>query len=209
MPHDVTGAVVVPLAGLAAMATVAEQPTPLRASLLAVLAGVLILALAAWSNGSATAQSSAEVISFYLATYLLMTLGVFFVLAQIRIQRGGEAISDFNGLGKTNPQLAIAMTVLLAALAGVPLTAGFIGKFLVFSLAVDAGLWWGVAIAFIAAAAGFYYYLNVVRAMWWAAPAEGDKAIVLPPISKACIAVLTIATVVLGFLPQPIWALLR
>jgi NADH-quinone oxidoreductase subunit N len=171
-------------------------------------AGFLILALAAWSNGSATAQSSAEVVSFYLATYLLMTLGVFFVLAQIRIQRGGEAISDFNGLGKTNPLLATAMTVLLAALAGVPLTAGFIGKFLVFSLAVDAGLWWGVGIGFIAAAAGFYYYLNVVRAMWWAAPAE-DKAIVLPTISKACIAGLTIATLVLGFLPQPIWALLR
>ncbi|MES2477272.1 MAG: NADH-quinone oxidoreductase subunit N [Verrucomicrobiota bacterium] len=171
-------------------------------------AGFLILALAAWSEGSATAQSSAEVVSFYLATYLLMTLGVFFVLAQIRIQRDGEAISDFNGLGKTNPQLAIALTILLAALAGVPLTAGFIGKFLVFSLAVDAGLWWGVGIGFIAAAAGFYYYLNVVRAMWWAAPND-DKAIVLPPISKACIAVLTVAVVVLGFLPQPIWALLK
>ncbi len=171
-------------------------------------AGFLILALAAWSNGSATAQSSTQVVSFYLATYLLMTLGVFFVLAQVRIQRGGEAISDFNGLGKTNPLLATAMTVLLAALAGVPLTAGFIGKFLVFSIAVQAGLWWGVGIGFIAAAAGFYYYLNVVRAMWWAAPTE-EKAIVLPPISKVCIAVLTVATIVLGFLPQPIWALLK
>ncbi len=172
-------------------------------------AGFLLLALAAWSKGSATAQSSVEVISFYLATYLLMTLGVFFVLAQIRIQRGGEAISDFNGLGKTNPLLAIAMTVLLAALAGVPLTAGFIGKFLVFSIAVEAGLWWGVGIAFIAAAAGFYYYLNVVRVMWWIAPEASDKSIVLPPISKVCITVLTVATLVLGFLPQPIWALLK
>jgi len=171
-------------------------------------AGFLILALAAWSKGSATSQSSAEVISFYLATYLLMTLGVFFVLAQVRIQRNGENISDFNGLGKTNPQLALALTVLLAALAGVPLTAGFIGKFLVFSLAVESGLWWGVGIGFIAAAAGFYYYLNVVRAMWWAAPSDG-KAIVLPPISKYCIGALTIAVLVLGFIPQPIWALLR
>ncbi len=171
-------------------------------------AGFLILALAAWKPETDLSEGSAKVVSFYLATYLLMTLGVFFILAQVRIQRDGENISDFNGLGKTNPQLALALTVLLAALAGVPLTAGFIGKFLVFTLAVEAKLWWGVGIGFIAAAAGFYYYLNVVRAMWWAAPAT-DKAIVLPPISKICIAVLTIATLVLGFWPQPIWALLK
>jgi NADH-quinone oxidoreductase subunit N len=171
-------------------------------------AGFLILALAAWKTETASSLGSAQVVSFYLATYLLMTLGVFFILAQVRIQRDGEMIKDFNGLGKTNPQLALALTVLLAALAGVPLTAGFIGKFLVFSLAVEAKLWWGVGIAFIAAAAGFYYYFNVVRAMWWAAPAD-DKAIVLPPISKVCVAVLTIAVLVLGFWPQPIWALLK
>jgi NADH-quinone oxidoreductase subunit N len=171
-------------------------------------AGFLILALAAWKTESATSLGSTKVVSFYLATYLLMTLGVFFILAQVRIQRDGEMIKDFNGLGKTNPQLALALTVLLAALAGVPLTAGFIGKFLVFSLAVEAKLWWGVGIAFIAAAAGFYYYFNVVRAMWWAAPSDA-KAIVLPPISKACVAVLTIAVLVLGFWPQPIWALLK
>jgi len=172
-------------------------------------AGFLILALAAWSPETPTSEGSAKVVSFYLATYLLMTMGVFFVLAQIRIQRDGESITDFNGLGKTNPQLALALTVLLAALAGVPLTAGFIGKFLVFSLAVEAKLWWGVGIAFIAAAAGFYYYFNVVRAMWWFAPAKDSNAIVLPCISKVCIATLTVAVLVLGFWPQPIWALLK
>ena len=172
-------------------------------------AGFLLLALAAWSPETAVSQGSVKVVSFYLATYLLMTLGVFFVLAQIRIQRDGERITDFNGLGKTNPQLALALTVLLAALAGVPLTAGFLGKFLVFSLAVEAKLWVGVGVAFIAAAAGFYYYFNVIRALWWAAPADDAPAIVLPCISRICIAVLTIATLVLGFWPQPIWALLK
>lgn len=172
-------------------------------------AGFLILALAAWSPETSTSEGSAKVVSFYLATYLLMTMGVFFVLAQIRIQRDGESITDFNGLGKTNPQLALALTVLLAALAGVPLTAGFIGKFLVFSLAVEAKLWWGVGIAFIAAAAGFYYYFNVIRAMWWSAPPKDSMAIVLPRISKVCIATLTVAVLVIGFWPQPIWALLK
>ena len=170
-------------------------------------AGFLLLALAAGKSAAAD-LSSAKVVSFYLGTYLLMTLGVFFILAQVRIQRDGEMISDFNGLGKTNPQLALALTVLLAALAGVPLTAGFWGKFFVFSLAVDAKLWVGIGIAFISAAAGFYYYFNVIRAMWWSAPGK-DEVIVLPCISKVCIAVLTIAVLVIGFWPQPIWALLK
>jgi len=171
-------------------------------------AGFLLLALAAGKSETAESLSSAQVVSFYLATYLLMTLGVFFVLAQVRIQRDGEAIADFNGLGKTNPLLALALTVLLASLAGVPLTAGFLGKFFVFSLAVDAHLWMGVGVAFIAAAAGFYYYLNVVRAMWWASP--GDlQPVCLPVISKACVAILTVATLVLGIFPQTILALLK
>lgn len=172
-------------------------------------AGFLILALAAWSPETPTSEGSVKVVSFYLATYLLMTIGVFFILSQVRIQRDGENISDFNGLGRTNPQLALALTVLLAALAGVPLTAGFLGKFFVFTLAVEANLWWGVGIAFISAAAGFYYYFKVVCAIWWTSPAEGAKPIVLPCISKWCIALLTIAVLVIGFWPQPIWALLH
>lgn len=171
-------------------------------------AGFLLLALAAGTTDSATALGSAKIVSFYLATYLIMTLGVFFILAQVRIHRDGEAISDFNGLGKTNPVLALALTILLAALAGVPLTAGFIGKFFVFQAAVGAGLWVGVGVAFIAAAAGFYYYLNVVRAMWWVG--AGDQTpITLPSISKACVALLTLAALVLGIWPQPILALLN
>ena len=172
-------------------------------------AGFLILALAAGKLETATGPSSNGVVSFYLGTYLIMTLGVFFILSQIRIQRDGEAIADFNGLGKTNPALAFALTVLLAALAGVPLTAGFWGKFYVFSLAMEAHLWWPVAIAAISAAAGFYYYFKVIRAMWWTSPADDSKALVLPIITKVSVTVLSIAVIVLGFLPQPIWSLLK
>ena len=170
-------------------------------------AGFLLLALAAWKP-AAEGFGSAQVVSFYLATYLLMTLGVFFVLAQVRIHRGGEEIRDFNGLGKTNPQLALALTVLLASLAGVPLTVGFFGKFFVFQLAVEAQLWFAVAIAIIAAGAGFYYYFKVIRAMWWA-DATDTTPIVLPPLSKVCIAGLTLAVLVFGFWPQPIAMLLQ
>ena len=170
-------------------------------------AGFLLLALSAGKGESTTSLSSIQAMTFYLATYLIMTLGVFFVLAQVRIQRGGEEITDFNGLGKTNPRLALSMTILLAALAGVPLTSGFIGKFFAFSLAVDAKLWIAVGVAFIAAAAGFYYYFKTIRAMWWS-DAGTLAPVTLPPISKCCVTVLAIATLVFGIWPQPILTLI-
>lgn len=171
-------------------------------------AGFLLLALAAWTSSSENSVTSIQAVSFYLATYLIMTLGVFFVVAQVRIHRDGEAIADFNGLGKKNPALALALTILLAALAGVPLTAGFIGKFFVFSLAADSGLWIALSIAVVAAAAGFYYYFKTIRAMWWIDPSDNSK-IVIPMISKISIATLTLLTLVFGVYPQPILALLK
>ena len=171
-------------------------------------AGFLVLALAAWKGESDTSITSVNAVSFYLATYLLMTLASFFVLAQVRVQDGSDQIDAFNGLGKRNPVLAIGMTVIMAALAGVPLTAGFIGKFFVFSLAVEAGLWWGVAFAFIGAAAGFYYYFKIIRAIWWESPGDAAKPLVLPQITRACVVGLTLAVLVLGVWPQPILWLL-
>lgn len=171
-------------------------------------AGFLLLALAAWDAADVKSVTSIQAVSFYLGTYLIMTLGVFFVVAQIRIQKNGEAISDFNGLGKKNPTLALMTTVLLAALAGVPLTAGFVGKFYVFKLAADAGLWIGLGIAVVAAAAGFYYYFKTIRAMWWIEPND-DSKITLPLISKICVAGLTVLTLVLGVYPQPILDLMK
>jgi NADH-quinone oxidoreductase subunit N len=172
-------------------------------------AGFLILALAAWKPTNESGLGSAQSVSFYLATYLLMTLASFFILAQVRIQDGSEEINAFNGLGKRNPTLAIGLTLIMAALAGVPLTAGFVGKAFVFMLAVDAGLWWGVALASIGAAAGFYYYFKIIRAIWWEAPADGAKPLVLPQITRTCVVAMTVATLVLGVWPQPILWLLN
>jgi NADH-quinone oxidoreductase subunit N len=172
-------------------------------------AGFLILALAAWKPTNESGLGSVQSVSFYLATYLLMTLASFFILAQVRIQDGSEEINAFNGLGKRNPTLAIGLTLIMAALAGVPLTAGFLGKFFVFSLAVEAKLWWGVGLAFIGAAAGFYYYFKIIRAIWWEAPADGAKPLVLPQITRTCVVAMTVATLVLGVWPQPILWLLQ
>jgi len=173
-------------------------------------AGFLILALAAWTEPGegAFGLGSMQVVSFYLGTYLLMTLAAFFVLAQVRVQRDSDLIEAFDGLGKSHPMLATGMTVIMAALAGVPLTAGFLGKFLVFALAVEQGLWWGVGLAFIGAAAGFYYYFKLIRAMWWSEPAEREQPLRLPPITRYAVIALIAATLLFGFWPQPILWLL-
>jgi len=172
-------------------------------------AGFLVLALAAWKAPNINGLSSIQTVSFYLATYLLMTLASFFVLAQVRIQSDSEQIDAFNGLGKRNPTLAIGVTIIMAALAGVPLTAGFLGKFFVFSLAVEAKLWWGVALAVVGAAAGFYYYFKIIRAIWWEAPTNDAKPLVLPHLTRTCLVALTLAVLVLGIWPQPILWLLN
>ncbi|MCW1883384.1 NADH-quinone oxidoreductase subunit N [Luteolibacter flavescens] len=172
-------------------------------------AGFLVLALAAWKPETVDSLGSIGSVSFYLATYLLMTLASFFVLAQVRIQSESEQIDAFNGLGKRNPTLAIGLTIIMAALAGVPLTAGFLGKFFVFALAVEAKLWWAVALAVVGAAAGFYYYFKIIRAIWWEAPAADSKPLVLSQITRTCVVALTLAVIVLGVWPQPVLWLLN
>ncbi|MCH7229063.1 NADH-quinone oxidoreductase subunit N [Haloferula sp. A504] len=167
-------------------------------------AGFIILALAAGKEEGVTDPGSVHTVGFYLATYLLTTLAAFFVLAQIRVSEGSDELAAFDGLGKRSPLLAGVMTVVMAGLAGVPLTAGFIGKFFVFSLAVRSELWWGVGIAFIGAAAGFYYYFKVIRAMWWFDAPSGASPIELPQTTRISVFSLATAVLVLGIWFQPI-----
>ncbi|MGJ8674122.1 NADH-quinone oxidoreductase subunit N [Rubritalea sp.] len=152
------------------------------------------------------ATSAFDYVLFYLATYLIMTFAAFFVLGIIRSSEDSDEISALDGLGKRNPLLAIALTVIMAAMAGVPLTAGFVGKFLMFETAVaniSSVHWITVVIAFIGAACGFYYYFKIIRAMYWNS-SEKQEAISLPFISKCAIIILTAALIVFGVYPAPL-----
>lgn len=152
-----------------------------------------------------------DYVLFYLATYLIMTFAAFFVLGIVHNAEGSDEIDAFNGLGKRNPLLALSLTIIMAAMAGVPLTAGFIGKFLMFKAAVanlDSISWLVIVIAFIGAASGFYYYFKVIRAIYWCQP-KSDTAFQLPIITKLVLIVLTVALVVFGVYPEPILMLVR
>ena len=141
-------------------------------------------------------------ITFYLVAYLLMTLLSFAVLI-IVAQQTGEEISDFDGLAKRSPFLAFAMLIGMVSLAGVPFTAGFLGKFYIFYAAVLQRQIALVVVGVITVGCGFYYYLKVVRAMYWQSDSKTD-AIPVSGLSRVAISALIVATICLGVYPQPI-----
>jgi NADH-quinone oxidoreductase subunit N len=141
-------------------------------------------------------------VTFYLAAYLLMTLLSFAVLIIVSQQTGDE-ISDFDGLAKRSPFLAFAMLIGMISLAGVPFTAGFLGKFFIFYAAISQRQIMLVIVGILTVGCGFYYYLKVVRAMYWQASERTDK-IPVTALSRVAISALIISTIWLGVYPQPI-----
>jgi NADH-quinone oxidoreductase subunit N len=131
-----------------------------------------------------------------------MTLLSFTVLI-IVAQQTGEEISDFDGLAKRSPFLAFAMLIGMVSLAGMPFTAGFLGKFYVFYAAVLQRQVALVAVGVMTVGCGFYYYLKVVRAMYWQS-ANTSETIPVNGLSRLAISALVVATIWLGVYPQPI-----
>jgi NADH-quinone oxidoreductase subunit N len=141
-------------------------------------------------------------VSFYFAAYLLMTLLSFTVLI-IVAQHAGDEISDFDGLARRSPFLAFAMLIGMVSLAGVPFTAGFLGKFFIFYAAILQHQIALVIVGVITVGCGFYYYLKVVRAMYWQSTTNVAK-IPVSGLSRLAVSALVIATIWLGVYPQPI-----
>jgi NADH-quinone oxidoreductase subunit N len=146
-------------------------------------------------------------VTFYLVAYLLMTLLSFAVLI-IVAQQTGEEISDFDGLARRSPFLAFAMLIGMISLAGVPFTAGFLGKFYIFYAAVLQRQIALVIVGVLTVGCGFYYYLKVVRAMYWQSTSNIDS-IPVNGLSRVAISALMIATIFLGIYPQPIFEALK
>ncbi len=165
-------------------------------------AGYLLVAVA--SLGAPTAGLA---ISFYLAGYLLMTLLSFLVMIVVANATDGDDIVQFNGLSKRAPMLAFLMLVAMLSLAGIPFTAGFFGKLLVFDAAVQQRQFVLLGIGIVTVAAGFYYYLKVVRAMYWQPPLH-DTKIAVAPLTKYTMIALATLILVLGIYPQPVFKML-
>ncbi|EHK56623.1 NADH-quinone oxidoreductase subunit N, partial [Allomesorhizobium alhagi] len=117
---------------------------------------------------AANSETGVRGVIIYMAIYLVMTLGTFaFILAMRRKDGNVEQISDLAGLSSTNPMMATILTILMFSLAGIPPLAGFWAKWYVFLAAIDAGLYALAVIGVLASVVGAYYYLRIIKIMWF------------------------------------------
>jgi len=169
-----------------------------------ILTGVLGLqATGLLASGEIT---SLQAVLFYLATYGLTTLGAFAVVGLVR-DSGGEAtaISRWAGLGKESPIVAGVFAFFLLAMAGIPLTSGFVGKLAVFSVALAAGAWPVVVAAVVASIIAAFLYIRVIKVMYFDKPVGDGPTVVYPSVLTAtAIAVAAATTLVLGVIPGPL-----
>jgi NADH-quinone oxidoreductase subunit N len=147
------------------------------------------------SDGIATSMN-------YLAIYTVLVMGSFAIVLALSGNTDGETnLSDFKGLAKRRPALALAFTVLLFSQAGVPLTAGFVSKFAVIKSSVEANSYALAVAAMVAAVIGAYLYLRIAVSMWLEEP-ESDSEISVDPAVVIVIVVSVVATLIVGFFPE-------
>lgn len=163
-------------------------------------AGFLLLAIIA-----ATPEGLSSSL-FYLATYGVTTVGTFAAVSLVR-DATGEAthLASWAGLGKKSPLLAGSFSLFLLALAGIPLTSGFTGKFAVFAAAADSGATALVILAVITSAIAAFFYVRVIVLMFFTEPTDATASVVVPSFyTKSVIASSAAITILLGVYPQPL-----
>jgi NADH-quinone oxidoreductase subunit N len=166
-------------------------------------AGFLLTGVLGYGSGADGAGSGLGATMFYLLAYGLTTIGVFAVLTLVR-DGDGEAthLSKWAGLGRRSPLTAAVMALFLLALAGIPLTSGFTGKFAVFRAAIDDGAWPLVVVALLASAVAAFFYLRVIVLMYFSEPAADGPTVGVPGLPTTLVLAVTVtATVVLGVIP--------
>ncbi|MCX2582418.1 NADH-quinone oxidoreductase subunit N [Pedobacter sp. MR22-3] len=135
----------------------------------------------------------------YAAAYTFASIIAFAVLILVKQKTGSDSFESFNGLGRKNPLVALSLTVAMLSLAGIPLTAGFIGKYLMFLNVMGEYQMLLVAFAILNALVGFYYYFKVIIAIWFKEGAEIELS--TPGQYKVVLLVSVAITLILGIYP--------
>ena len=153
---------------------------------------------------------------FYTLGYGLATVGAFAVVTLVRsCDAEGNALGEatslrkWAGIGRTNPWIAASMLVFLLSFAGIPLTAGFVGKFVIFSDAIAGGVGWLAIVGLAASAITAFYYFRLVRLMFFTAPGEETVVVKSEGMSAVAIVVCVLGTIALGVFPGPVLSLLE
>lgn len=142
-------------------------------------------------------------IMFYMLSYAFMNIGAFAIIVLVgKKGEGNNNVSDYAGFGFKHPVLALAMSVFLFSLAGMPPTAGFIGKFYLFSGAIKAGYIWLAIIGVLNSAASVYYYLRVMVFMYMKEPVEEFDWLRVSPAIGLAIALSILGVMIPGVVPS-------
>ena len=163
-------------------------------------AGFMLTALVAGQDGIPS-------LWFYLGTYSFQLIGTFLIASIISGPRGGaNSLDDYRGLAKRSPVLAGALAILMLAMGGIPLTAGFVGKVGVFAAAIDAGYLWLAIVGLVAAVAGLYFYLRLIVLAYFEDPVPelADTPVVTTRSTRVALAVCVFFTAVFGIIPWPL-----
>jgi len=139
----------------------------------------------------------------YLMAYLFTNAGVFIAVIAFSHVTNSDQIADYAGLVRRAPALAAVMVVFFMSLAGLPPTAGFVGKLLVFGSAVQAGYYYLAIIGVLNSVISVVYYFNVVRQMFFLSPAA-QEPLSLPRWPMVAVAVCVVLVLLIGLYPQPL-----
>jgi NADH-quinone oxidoreductase subunit N len=140
----------------------------------------------------------------YFVIYLFMNLGAFLCVMLIADKTGSEDIEEYKGLGSRTPFLAVAFTIFLVSLTGIPPTAGFIGKLYLFAALINHGWVWLAIVGAINSVIALYYYLRIVRNMFLRPGDEAQPAISFGSLQMATVLVLLVPTLLFGLYFSPI-----
>jgi len=152
---------------------------------------------------AAATPSGVQGVLVYIAIYLAMTLGTFACILSMKREGGMvEEISDLSGLANTKPAMAFFLAMLLFSLAGIPPLAGFFAKYYVFLAAIDAGLFTLAIIGVLASVVGAYYYLTIVRIMYFDEP--GPAFMPMPRELLAVLSVTGLFNLLFALYPAPL-----
>ncbi len=155
------------------------------------------------------AGAGAAAVGFYMFMYVLTNLAAFGVIILFSNATGSETIADFAGLSRRNLGLAVALTLALLSLGGIPpAIAGFVGKFFLFRAAVDSNLTWLAMAGVLNSIVALYYYLVVIKIMFVDRSEDENKVIPISSPYRWALVVSCLGIVVLGFIATPIfdWA---
>ena len=145
--------------------------------------------------------TSSSLILYYLSAYAVSSLGAFAILTVIERDQNSLYIDSFNGLFKRNPFMAVAMTIALLSLAGIPPLPGFFGKYMVFALALENGFIGLVCVAVVTSLIGAYYYFRIIIAMFMKEPL-GVAPTELSFSEKMLTTALIVLTILIGVFPN-------